>query len=150
MAQLDSILGGAKLATRTTRALAKIAGDAVGDLVGTSLPVTKESLATPDALNKLFRDSAPEGATPLPPITSASVPGVATTKKTFAQTQPTRNSKLNATHPLLYFWDRNTSESSAPSNRTGDPLLSWQRRQHMCSSGSLSSSVLETESVSSQ
>ena len=76
MAQFDSILGGAKLATRTTRALAKIAGDAVGDLFGASLPVTKETLATPAALDALFREAAPEGGAPLPKVISSSLPGV--------------------------------------------------------------------------
>jgi hypothetical protein len=70
------IAGEAALALRLAGALGRIARDRVGETFGRALPRTPEQLADPRVLDFLLANHAPPGASPLPPVRRARLPGV--------------------------------------------------------------------------
>ena len=70
------IAGEAGVALRFAGALGRIAVDRVAEAFGRALPGTPEQLADPQVLNALLAQHAPPGASPLPPVARARLPGV--------------------------------------------------------------------------
>lgn len=76
MSSRDRFAGEGGLALRAAGALGRIAWGRVEEARGGALPRTPEQLADPAVLDFLLAHHAPEGATPLPPLRSARLPGV--------------------------------------------------------------------------
>jgi hypothetical protein len=72
----DRVLGEGGLALRAAGALGRIARDRVDEAFGRALPRTPEQLADPQVLDEILARYAPPGASPLPPVRRARLPGV--------------------------------------------------------------------------
>lgn len=77
MASTDRLAGEGGVAWRAASALGRIALDRLDEVRGGALPRTPEQLADPRVLNALLARHAPHGATPLPAVRRARLPGVA-------------------------------------------------------------------------
>jgi hypothetical protein len=73
---VSRLAGSAILGARGVAALGRIATDRLTEQLGRALPRTPQQLARPDALNELLASCAPPGSERLPPVRTASLPGV--------------------------------------------------------------------------